>query len=97
MAGKEAIKKIARNGAKESAKESGGKINKIAQGKQNKHISGTNEYKTATSREKKGLIEVDSKFLEETVKNKGTGQHKEILDFGKPIGKYLIEILAIIH
>ncbi|MDK2632979.1 hemagglutinin repeat-containing protein [Pantoea stewartii subsp. indologenes] len=77
----------------------GGKVITINQGQQNKHIPGTNEYKTAaaSSDSRRSILTVDPKSL---LPQLGTGQQvgkvevglagsKERIDFGTAIGNYV--------
>ncbi|EGV2902352.1 hypothetical protein JF527_005115, partial [Salmonella enterica] len=70
----------------------------INKGQQNKHIEGTNEYKTAASSgNQRSVLTVDPQSL---LPQLGTGQQvgklkvglagsKERIDFGKPIGNFV--------
>ncbi|MGA4363869.1 polymorphic toxin type 50 domain-containing protein, partial [Pantoea ananatis] len=78
---------------------SGGKVITINKGQQNKHIPGTNEYKTAaaSSGSQRSILTADPKSL---LPQLGTGQQvgkvvvglagsKERIDFGKAIGTFV--------
>lgn len=83
----------------ETLKGGGGAKFSINKGQQNKHIEGTNEYKTAaaSSGSQRSVLTVDPQSL---LPKLSTGQQvckvdvglagsKERIDFGKPIGKFV--------
>ena len=68
---------------------------KINIGQQNKHISGTNQYKTSlSSGQTRSILYGDSNTIQELlINNAGKGvfltNNKERIDFGQVIGKYI--------